>query len=78
MLVHRRARRRGLADALMAAAESAALDCGRTLLVLDTASEDAKRVYERRAWVPAGTIPQYALNPDGTPCDTVIYWKRLG
>ena len=35
MLVHRRARRRGLGAALMRAAESMALECGRTLLVLD-------------------------------------------
>jgi hypothetical protein len=22
-------------------------------------------------------IPKYALNPDGTPCDTVIFYKDL-
>ena len=36
MLVHRRARRRGLGAALMRAAEAVAVDCGKSLLVLDT------------------------------------------
>src|SRR5262249_19138767 len=39
MLVHRRARRRGVGEALMRAAEAAALEAGKTLLVLDTASD---------------------------------------
>src|SRR5262245_62799400 len=48
MLVHRRMRRRGVGEALMQAAETAARDCGKTLLVLDTASDDAERLYERQ------------------------------
>ena len=47
MLVHRRARRRGLGAALMRAAEEAARAAGKTLLVLDTASSDAEHLYER-------------------------------
>jgi len=78
LLVHRRARRRGIAEALMRAAEAFAREQGRTLLVLDTASDDAKRVYARLGWTVAGVIPGYALNPDRTECDTTIYWKRLG
>ncbi len=35
-------RRRGLGEALMRAAEAAALEAGKTLLVLDTASADAE------------------------------------
>ena len=38
MLVHRRARKRGVGAALLAAAEDAALNAGKTVLVLDTAS----------------------------------------
>ena len=38
MLVHRRVRRRGVAEALMRAAEASALEAGKTLLVLDTSS----------------------------------------
>lgn len=52
--VHRRARRRGLGAALMAAAERAAADAGRTVLVLDTASADAERLYERGGWTRCG------------------------
>ena len=50
----------------------------RKLLVLDTAREgDAERLYARGGWVRVGVIPHYALMPDGAPCDTVIFWKRL-
>jgi GNAT superfamily N-acetyltransferase len=77
MLVHRRARRRGLGAALMAAAEDCARSAGRTLLVLDTASGDAERLYRRQGWQRCGRIPAYALFPDGTPCATTIYFKSL-
>lgn len=78
LLVHREARRRGVAAALMSAIEHAARRHGRTLLVLDTvAGGDAERLYRRGGWVPAGTIPGYALWPHGAPCDTVIFWKKL-
>lgn len=45
MLVHRRARRRGLGAPLLLAAESGAERAGKTLLVLDTASANAERLY---------------------------------
>src|SRR6516162_7813500 len=67
MLVHRRARRQGIGAALMQAAEATARDCGKTLLVLDTASDDAERLYERQGWVRVGAIPGYALLPRGRP-----------
>ena len=78
MIVHRRARRLGLGEALMRAAEQAALELGRTLLVLDTASEEAKRLYERLGWIRVGTVPDYALMPRGGYCDTVFYYRKLG
>jgi hypothetical protein len=28
-------------------------------------------------WRASGTIPGYALNPDGSLTDTTFYWKRL-
>ena len=77
MLVHRSARRRGIADALMDAAEDAAVAAGKELLVLDTASDSAERLYERRGWVRAGVIPGYALWPGGGFCDTVLFYKQL-
>jgi len=78
MLVHRRARRRGIAAALMAEAEIAAREAGKTLLVLDTASDDAERVYGRLGWQRVGVIPGYALWPAGGPVDTVVFCKTLG
>lgn len=77
MLVHRRARRLGVGAAVLEAAERAAAEAGKTLLVLDTASAEAERLYERRGWQRVGAIPAFALLPDGTPCDTVVYYKRL-
>lgn len=77
MLVHRRARRRGVGDALMRAAEAAARDCGKTLLVLDTASADAERLYERAGWQSVGVVPDFALLPHGGYCDTRFYYRRL-
>ncbi len=77
MLVHRRARRRGVAEALMRAAESAALEAGKTLLVLDTASGDAERVYSRLGWQRVGVIPGYALWPEGGFVDTTVFYKWL-
>ena len=76
-LVHRRARRRGLGAALMRGAEDAARTAGKTLLVLDTASGDAERLYERLGWTRVGPVPGYALMPDGRPCDTTIFYKSV-
>lgn len=77
LLVHRRARRAGVAEALMRAAEPLARAHGKTLLVLDTASDTAARLYERLGWQKVGVIPGYALLPDGGLCDTVYYWRRV-
>lgn len=77
MLVHRRARRQGVGAALMRAAEEAARAAGKTLLVLDTASAEAERLYERAGWQRVGVIPGYALLPDGRPCDTTYFYKTL-
>jgi GNAT superfamily N-acetyltransferase len=77
MLVVRAARRSGVGAALLRAAEAAARAAGKSLLVLDTASDSAERLYEREGWQRVGTIPHYALLPDGAPCDTVVFYKRL-
>jgi ribosomal protein S18 acetylase RimI-like enzyme len=77
VLVHRRARRRGVGEALMRAAEQTARECGKTLLVLDTASGDAERLYQRLGWVRVGVIPRYALLPQGGYCDTTVFYRDL-
>jgi GNAT superfamily N-acetyltransferase len=78
MLVHRKARRRGIAQQLMAAVETAARAEGKTVLVLDTATGgDAERLYERAGWQRVGVVPAYALMPDGAPCATTFFYKHL-
>jgi GNAT superfamily N-acetyltransferase len=78
MLVHRRARRRGLGAALMRAAEETARECGKTLLVLDAVTNgDAARLYERLGWERVGDIPGYALFPRGGLCGTTYYYRNL-
>ena len=78
LLVHRRARRQGLGAALMQAAETTARECGKTLLVLDTANGEAERLYERLGWERVGVIPGYALLPHGGLCGTTVYYRTLG
>lgn len=78
MQVHSRARRRGVGAALMNAAESAAREAGKTLLVLDTVTgSDAERLYARLGWQRCGVIPDYALWPTGGLCSTTVFYRRL-
>jgi GNAT superfamily N-acetyltransferase len=78
LLVHRSARKRGVAQLLMEHAESEARAAGKTLLVLDTVTGgDGERLYARLGWTRVGVIPGYALFPDGRPCDTTVFWKAL-
>lgn len=79
MLVHRRARRRGVGEALMRAAEVEAKKRGRTLLVLDAVTGgDAARLYEKLGWIKVGDVPRFALMPDGRECGTTFYYRDLG
>ena len=72
-------RGRGIATALMHEAERRAVERGRTLLVLDTATEEgASGLYEKLGFIYAGTIPDYALKPHGGLTGTNLYWKRIG
>jgi len=78
MLVHRRARRQGLGQALFAAAEQEACRRGRTLLTFDTISgSPAERLYLRCGCTKVGEIPGYALMPDGRPAPTSVFFKQL-
>lgn len=78
MLVHSRARRQGLGASLMREAERMAIDCGKTLLVLDAVTGgDAERLYERLGWVRVGVVPRFALMPTGEPCGTTYFYRDL-
>ena len=77
LLVHRSARKHGIGAALMQRAEQEAKARGRTLLVLDTASGDAERLYARSGWQRVGLVPDYAMWPQGGFCDTTFFWKKL-
>ncbi|MEP6573779.1 MAG: GNAT family N-acetyltransferase [Gemmatimonadota bacterium] len=78
MLVSRRARRQGVAARLLAAAESAGLDEGKSLLVLDAVTDgDAARLYARSGWQRVGDVPNFALMPDGPFCSTTYFYKSL-
>jgi ribosomal protein S18 acetylase RimI-like enzyme len=72
-------RGRGIATALMRAAERIAVERARTLLVLDTAVEGgAALLYQALGYELAGVIPDYALKPQGGLTGTMIHWKRIG
>jgi hypothetical protein len=62
----------------MQVAEHEACHAGFRLLTLDTKRGDAaERLYRQLGWTAAGTIPGYALDPDGTPHDAVFFYKDL-
>ena len=78
LIVHRRARRRGIGRELMEALEKEARADGYTLLLLDTRKDDHPgRLYSSMGWVRVGEVPNFALNPDGSMCSTVFYYKQL-
>jgi GNAT superfamily N-acetyltransferase len=78
MLVHRRARRRGLAASLLRAAEGMARDCGKSLLMLDAVTGgDAERLYERHGWSRVGVVPRFALMPNGGWCATTFFYREV-
>lgn len=78
MLVRRRARRQGVALALLRRLEEEALREGRSVLVLDAVTGgDAERLYERAGWQRVGSIPNFALYPDGRLCATTFMHRQL-
>lgn len=78
LMVRTSARGKGIARKLMLAAEQAARDHGKTLLVLDTATgSDAEFIYPKLGWQRVGVIPNYAKFPDGRFCDTTVFYKEV-
>jgi GNAT superfamily N-acetyltransferase len=78
LFVHRRARRRGLSKALMAAAESTARKLGRTLLVMDTRQGgEADQMCQSLGYIRFGEVPGYARSGDGRLHTTAFYYRQL-
>ena len=78
LIVHRRARGRGIARALMQQLEQYARDEQFTLLLLDTCKGGAaEQLYTSLGWIRVGVVPNFALNPDGSWCDTVFFYKNV-
>lgn len=78
LLVEPQARRRGVARALMRAAEAEAATAGRSLLTLDTREgDDAEALYRASGWQRAGRIPGFALNGCGKLDATIIFYKMV-
>jgi len=78
MLVHRRARRRGVGGQLFDAICEEARARRRTLLTFDTVTGDAgEKLYLSKGAVAVGVIPDYAYFPDGRLCATTVFYKRL-
>jgi GNAT superfamily N-acetyltransferase len=78
LLVQRRCRRTGLGSRLMRAIEESARSNGFTLLTLDAKSGGAaEQLYRHLGWTPVGTIPRYALDPDGRPHGAIFFYKEL-
>lgn len=79
MMTAVRYRGRGIARDLMHAAETLALQHGKSLLVLDTAAESgAAGLYTKLGYTEVGTIPDFALKPHGGLSPTILFWKRIG
>ena len=78
LFVHRRARRRGLARALLAELEAVARRLGRTLLVMDTRKGgEAEKLCQSLGYVAFGEVPNYARSADGQLHTTVFFYRPL-
>ncbi len=76
-LVHPAHRSRGLGAALLAQAEAAASDAGRTLLLLDTRPGDpAERLYRSQGWQQVGRIEGYTRDARGREEATLLFAKH--
>jgi GNAT superfamily N-acetyltransferase len=79
MLVLSSHRRRGLGRRLLAAAEGAALQAGRTLLLLDTETGSAgDLLYRRCGWTAVGGVPDHSFTAEGRLAGATVFYKALG
>ena len=50
---------------------------GKPLLVLDTANADAERLDARLGGQRCGTVPGFAMLPNGDFCATTFFYREL-
>ena len=78
LFVHRRARRRGIAKALMLEVEARARSLGRTLLLMDTRKGgEAEKMCESLGYIRYGEVPQYARSGNGELDASVFFYHQL-
>ena len=78
LFVHRRARRRGLAKALMSEVESTARRLGRTLLLMDTRKGgEAEKMCQSLGYIRYGEVPRYARSGNGQLDPTVFFYHQV-
>jgi GNAT superfamily N-acetyltransferase len=78
LIVHRAARGQGIGRELLAVAEKAAAEAGRTLLILDTQTgSPAEQLYRRAGWTPIGIVPDYAADPAGRLWPSTFFFKAF-
>jgi len=78
LLVDPARRRRGIGRALMAAAEAAAREAGRSLLTLGASGGDAAEPFCRRlSWQEAGRVPGGVRNAAGVLRDALVFLKSV-
>jgi acetyltransferase len=78
LVVHRRARRKGLARELVRGLEQHAAQAGFRMLTLEARRHDfAEQLYQSLGWIPCGIVPRDCLEPDGSRSDTVVYYREL-
>jgi len=78
LFVHRRARRRGLARALLTELHKVAQARGITLLLMDTRKGgEAEKLCDSLGYTRWGEVPEYARSANGELHTTVFYYHRL-
>lgn len=78
LMVHRRARGRGIGGRLLTAAEEEAARLGRWLLILNTRrGGEAEAIYGKRGYGEVAVIPEFAAGTDGILYPTTIMTKVL-
>lgn len=79
LLVHPAWRRRGVASALMTAAENVARSQGKRLIVLDTREGDPSNLlYASAGYTQGGRIPDWAKDAAGELTATIFWYKQIG